>query len=186
MSLPRPPGASIQQTHRMLRVFSDVLAQIPSGACCTAEASEGAGGGQQLPTAGGEGGTAIDLDLNLDLGGGGGGGGAGVAAKIFGGKATQTGLMIGMAGALAAMPALAAGGGRRGLLGLCGCMSAIGVLQGPLVPGLAPMERVWCVLRGRGRGAVGPAVGPAAGAAAGAAVAHSGGHHYSRRWAQQF
>ena len=52
---------------------------------------------------------------------------AGIAAKVFGGKATQTASLFGQAAALACMPLLAGRGGRRGLLGLCGCMGAIGV-----------------------------------------------------------
>ena len=67
---------------------------------------------------------------------------SGVAAKVWGGKAVNTALFYGQGLVVALMPLLA-GGGRRGLLGLCGCMSVIGVLQAPLVPGLGPMERAW-------------------------------------------
>lgn len=64
-----------------------------------------------------------------------------MAAKIWGAKVTQSVLLFGQAVALALMPLAARIG--KGPLALAVCMTVVGVLQAPLVPGLAPMERVW-------------------------------------------
>ncbi len=68
---------------------------------------------------------------------------AAAAATAFGGKAILNTLLFGQALLLGAMPLAARGRGQAAVYRLSATMAVVGVLQGPLIPGLAPMERQW-------------------------------------------
>ena len=68
---------------------------------------------------------------------------AAAVAKIVGGKATLNVSLFGQALCLMLLPVVARAGGQRAVYLMCACMGGLGVLQGPLIPGLAPIEAAW-------------------------------------------
>ena len=68
---------------------------------------------------------------------------AAAVAKIVGGKATLNVSLFGQALCLMLLPVAARAGGQRAVYLMCACMGGLGVLQGPLIPGLAPIEAAW-------------------------------------------
>jgi sugar phosphate permease len=68
---------------------------------------------------------------------------AAAVAKIVGGKAMLNASLFGQALCLMLLPVAARAGGQRAVNLMCACMGGLGVLQGPLIPGLAPIEAAW-------------------------------------------